>query len=112
MFVSEKKTIKQYTLFIGMKDADTRRTERDVHDIVRHFCDLCKGLKLSYSAQLQAGGYIYQDGEFENEGSLCFVILDEPEEKIRQLAEDMCIWLNQESILITRQEVEGLYLHR
>jgi len=112
MFVTEKKTIRQYNLFIGLKDADTRKTEHNVREIAEHFCNLCTELKLSYSAQLQAGGYVYLNGDFENESSLCFVILDEPEEKIQNLAEDMCIWLNQESILITTQEVESIYLHR
>lgn len=112
MYISERRTIRQYTVFIGFKDADTRRTERNIHDIVNHFCDACRDLKLPYSAQLQAGGYVYDNGDFENEGSLCFVILDEPEEKIRQLAENMSEWLNQETILITSHEVESVLMHR
>lgn len=54
---------------------------------------------------MQQGGYVTNDGGYIQENSTVLKIIGPSEEDIYNIAADLCCFLNQESILIEKQNV-------
>ena len=52
------------------------------------------------------GGYLYEDGNFQIENSVCVNIIGANEKEIIQLAENLSMYMNQESSLIIKNPLK------
>lgn len=104
------KVVNRYTISIGLNDSETREQKFETERIVRLAEECCKAYGLNYSCSMQTGGYIYEDGTYGTENSLQVVFIDENEEYINEFAKDICSFLNQESVLVTVDQVARYYV--
>ncbi|MCQ2512324.1 MAG: hypothetical protein MJ092_02940 [Lachnospiraceae bacterium] len=70
----------------------------------------CKGYGMAFSSYLQDGGYIQADGEYVLEKSVCIVFIDPDEMLVEEVGKDLCAFLNQETVLVTIDEVERYFI--
>lgn len=104
----EKK--KRYTLYLGLNDKDERvqkfRTER----IMELAANCCKGYGLPFSSYAQEGGYVDQDGNYVREKSIALMLIDPSEALLEELSCDLCAFLNQESVMLTIEDIECRFI--
>ncbi len=105
MLTKGYKKVKRYTIMIGMNDSKTHEQEIETERIIRLANNCCKNYGLNFSSIIQSGGCIQEDGRYVIENSLGLVFIDADENTVNELAKDVCCFLNQESVLVTVDEV-------
>lgn len=96
----------QTTIYIGLNDADLHIQKFATKKYVRILKKLCFNYHIGFSFDVINGGYIHEDGTYVEERSLRLTLLDVPEETVSRLAEDLCVFFNQESVMITVNPVD------
>ena len=107
---SNSKEVQRYTISIGMNDSESYEQKFETERILKLVSRCCKEYGMCYSYSIQTGGYIHDNGTFVTENSIVLVCIDEKEEKINELAKDICCFLNQESVLVTVDKVVRYYI--
>ena len=101
---------KRYTITVGLKDKDEKIQKVQTEKILRLVNNCCKGYGMAFSSYLQDGGYIHENGEYVLEKSICIVFIDPDKKLVEEIGKDLCAFLNQESVLITVDEIECYYI--
>lgn len=101
---------KRYTISVGLNDKEEKKQLVQTESVLRLVKDCCKNYDMAFSSYLQDGGYIHDNGEFVLEKSVCIVFIDPDENMIEEIAKDLCAFLNQESVMITAEEVECYFV--
>ena len=104
MKISPAKEDYIYTVYIGMNDKDSYEQLIDTDVITNIIRNVCKGYRVSFSACMQQGGYIGNDGVYVQEKSVALKIIGPSEKDINEIAADLCCFLNQEAVLIEKQK--------
>lgn len=108
MYSSEKK--KRYTIFVGLNDKDAHVQKFQTERIMQLAANCCKGYGLSFSSYAQEGGYVNRDGRYVLEKSIALVLVDPSEVLLDELSRDLCAFLNQESVMVTIEEIECCFI--
>lgn len=101
---------KRYTVSVGLNDKDEKTQKIQTEKILSLVKKCCKSYGLAFSCYLQDGGYIHDNGEYLLEKSLCLVFIDPDEKMIDEIGKDLCAFLNQESVLVTVDEIQCYYI--
>lgn len=101
---------KRYTISVGLNDKDEKTQRIRTEQVLRLVRSCCKGYNMAFSSYLQDGGYIHENGTYITEKSVCIVLIDPDESLIREAAKDLCAFLNQESVMVTVEEVECYFI--
>lgn len=101
---------KKYTIIIGLNDKDEKTQKIETDRILHLIRNCCKGYSVAFSGYMQDGGYIHENGEYVLEKSVCISFVGADENVIEELAKDLCAFLNQESVLITVEDVEYYFV--
>ena len=101
---------KRYTITVGLKDKDEKIQKVQTEKILRLVHNCCKGYGMAFSSYLQDGGYIHDNGEYVLEKSVCIVFIDPNESLVEEVGKDLCAFLNQESVIVTVDEVECYFI--
>ena len=101
---------KRYSIFVGLNDKDEKIQKIQTEKIIRLVTNCCKGYSMAYSAFMQEGGYIHDSGDYVLEKSVCIVFIDPDERLVEEVGKDLCAFLNQESVMVTVDEVECYYI--
>ena len=96
---------KRYTISVGLHDKDEKRQKIATDRVLRLVANCCKGYELAFSCCLQDGGYIHENGEYVLEKSICIVLVKPEEALVEEIAKDLCAFMNQESVMVTAEEV-------
>ena len=65
---------------------------------------VCRSYRTPFSVSTMNGGYFHEDGRYVEEETLVLMMVDVPEETIGEIAKDLCVFFNQESIMITEDK--------
>ena len=106
--IREKK--KRYTISVGLNDKDEKLQKVQTEKVLRLVKNCCKGYSMAFSSYLQDGGYIHDNGEYVLEKSVCIVFVEPDEKLVEEVAKDLCAFLNQESVMITVDEIEYFFI--
>lgn len=101
---------KRYTIFVGLKDKDERLQKIQTKRIIQLVNLCCREYGLAFSCFVQNGGYIHERGDYVFENSLCIVFIEPDEKLIDEIGKDLCAFLNQESVMVTVDEIESYYI--
>lgn len=101
----------RYEFYIGLNDMDTKRQKFDDAVYERIILNVCRGYKVSYSISSVKGGYIHEDGTVEKENSVKLLILGIDDTTAEEIAKDLCVFLNQESIMILKTYVDEWFIY-
>lgn len=73
--------------------------------------NVCKNYHVSFSVSRLSGGYFHDNGQFVRENSLQITLIGGSQETTDEIAEDVCAFFNQETVLVIHDEVDS-YLIR
>lgn len=98
----------EYEIFIGCTDSQTRNElvhEEELMDMISSFF---ARNEIDFSLLKIEGGYLYEDGSFVMEDGVCINIIGDSDIDIISLAKSFSMFMNQESVLITRNNVKSI----
>ncbi len=95
------------TIYVGLNDAETHAQKFDTSKYLTILKGVCHAYRVGFSVQLVNGGYFHEDGSYVEENTLSLTLMDVPEDTVRSIAEDLCAFFRQESVLVSvsRSEV-------
>ena len=92
--MKKKKIMKKYVLFVGLNDKDTKKQEIGTQTAINTISDICGECTISEAF----GTYKHESGEVVKEKSLRVELLFKTKQTALEIAKDIKIRLNQESI--------------
>ncbi|MCQ2512621.1 MAG: hypothetical protein MJ092_04460 [Lachnospiraceae bacterium] len=101
----------RYTIYVGLNDGDTKEQKFATEKLERILYNVCKNYHVSFSVSRLSGGYFHDNGQFVRENSLQITLIGGSQETTDEIAEDVCAFFNQETVLVIHDEVDS-YLIR
>lgn len=105
----EMQTGEKYLLYIGLNDKDTYQQEITTEDARRTVNTICAKYADGYTASDASGGWVDQTGTLTQENTLVYAFYDISEEQLVCLMDDVLVALNQNSILVEKQQTHSIY---
>lgn len=99
--------MKKHILYIGLNDKDSKQQEISTLDAYKIIFNAVKKYYDGATITESRGFYTHESGAVTFENSLICSILFADDDKTRQLAEDLKILLNQESIALEIQDINS-----
>ena len=96
----------EYQIFIGLNDSQVYEevvNEKELAEMVSNFFER---KEVDFSMFRAKGGYCYDSDNFVVESTLCINIIGKSMLDINRLAKSLSMYMNQESILIVRNELK------
>jgi hypothetical protein len=101
------KAMKKHILYIGLNDKDSKQQEISTLDAYKIIFNAVKKYYDGATITESRGFYTHESGAVTFENSLVCSILFADDDKTRQLAEDLKILLNQETIALEIQDINS-----
>ncbi len=101
--------VTKYTLYIGLNDKDSYVQEiptEKAREIVNQICIKNTG---GYTTMDAHGGWVDESDHLVEENTLCYVLTEIEEEKVQTIMDEVLTALNQNSILLEKNEAEMVY---
>ncbi len=94
-------------IYIGLNDKDSKNQKYDTDMYVRILKRVCMNYAVPFSFSLIDGGYMHENGEYEQEKTLAISLIDVDKKLVDEIARDLCAFFHQESVLITEDSVRA-----
>ena len=111
ILADQMETGEKYILYIGTNDKDTYQQEiptEEARDMVNAICAKYVG---GYTASDAKGGWVDETDTLTQENTLVYSFYEITEEQLVQVMDDILKQLNQNSILVERQEAVYTYYY-
>ena len=98
-------------IYVGLNDSETMQQKWETAmyvDVLKH---VCRSYRVPFSFVLEQGGYLHENGEYTQEQTLVLSMIDVPEETIREIAKDLCVFFHQEFVMITEDRVKVYFVN-
>lgn len=95
-----------YDITIGIDSMFTRENVLHIDEVMEIVCGYLYKNKVDFSLRVKNGGYTYQDNSFEVENNIVLTFIGGDLRFITQIAKNLKMLLEQETILITRRNME------
>ncbi len=105
MVATNQKKVSRYIISVGLKDKNDKKQKISPMKVGRIMRKTLSEYSVGYSAVIHRGGYQHLDEAYVFENSLSVSLIDVPVETVNAIAEKLCRAFNQESVLITKDEV-------
>ena len=100
----------QYTIYIGLNDADTGVQKHDTEKYISILRRVCQNYHVAFSFQLTNGGYVHDDGRYTEENTLQLMLLNAEEATVTEIAKDLCAFFHQESVMVTKSVCSVVFI--
>ncbi len=100
----------QTTIYIGFNDAQTGVQKFESDKYLSTLKYMCRNYKIGFSVQELSGGYFFEDGSYTEENGLMLRLINVPEKTVTELAKDICIFFNQESVMVTTTPTSVVFI--
>ncbi len=94
-------------IYIGLNDQDTKTQKHETSAYVSVLRHVCVSYQVPFSFNLIEGGYIHENGEYTQENTLVLSLIGADPDVVREIAQDLCVFFHQESVLVTTGQVEA-----
>ena len=94
-------------IYVGLNDSVTKTQIHDTGTYVEILRKVCLAYQTPFSFDVQEGGYIHENGEYTNEKTLVLTLIDADKKTVDEIAKDLCVFFNQESVLITEDFIRA-----
>ncbi|MBE6720717.1 MAG: DUF3574 domain-containing protein [Ruminococcaceae bacterium] len=91
----------QTTIYVGLNDAETGVQKFDTAKYVSILKNVCYNFGVAFSVHRIEGGYFHENGTYVEETTLALLLMDTPEDKVIEIAKDLCAFFHQESVMVT-----------
>ncbi len=102
----EEGRMKKTEIYIGLNDQDSKVQKFETAKYVSILKNVCISYRVPFSFSLIEGGYIHESGEYTQETTLALSLIGVEHSTVEEIAQDLCVFFHQESVLITVGEVE------
>ena len=92
-------------IYIGLNDLDTKTQKFENEKYISLLRKVCISYHVPFSFNLIEGGYIHESGEYTQENTLMLSLIGVEESTVKEIAQDLCVFFHQESVLVTSSEV-------
>ena len=103
-------TARQSMLYIGLNDRETGEQKYSTEKYLSLLKTVCRSYHIPFSLSRMQGGYFHEDGRYVEEETLVLMMVNVPADTVREIAKDLCVFFNQESIMITEQPCRVYYI--
>ena len=100
----------QYTIYIGLNDADTGVQKHDTEKYVSLLRRVCQSYHVAFSFHLTKGGYFHDDGRYTEENTLVLMLMNAAEDTVNEIAKDLCAFFHQESVMVTKSACSVVFI--
>ena len=97
-------------IFVGLNDQYTKKQKYEESKYISILKKICYIYKVPFSLRVEHGGYFHEDGEYTEETSLVLTLLDTDISVAEDIARDLCVFFNQESVMMTSSQVGTVYI--
>ena len=100
----------EYQIYIGYNDSQLNEEivdKKELEDMVLQFFEK---KQIDFSLFNCKGGYLYDEGTFIFENSLCINFVGDSELDVFKLAKNLSMFMNQECSLITRNRLNAKFV--
>ena len=97
-------------IYIGLNDAQTLDQKFDTEKYKTILKQVCFSYHIPFSVSVSEGGYFHENGDYTEENTLVITLIDVPENVINEIAKDLCVFFNQESVMITTDEIKAYFI--
>ena len=97
-------------IYVGLNDPRTGKQIFETEKYITILKGVCKSYKVAFSFSVAQGGYIHEDGTYTQENSLVISLVDAKKGTVDEIAKDLCVFFNQESVMITANAVRTYYV--
>ena len=102
--------MKETKIYVGLNDSESREQIFGTEKYIKILKDVCFSYNTPFSFDVEEGGYIHQDGEYTRETTLVLTLIGAAEWTVDEIAKDLCAFFNQESVMVTEQEVSTRFI--
>ncbi len=95
---------------VGLNDRDTKEQKLETEKYVRILKNVCRSFKAAFSFTVEQGGYMHEDGSYTQENTLVLSFIEADNTVINEIAKDLCVFFNQESVMITEDRVRAFFV--
>jgi hypothetical protein len=107
---NEKMMMTETRIYVGLNDAETKKQIYETKKYLSLLKNVCKSYNVAFSLEVEEGGYFHNNGEYTEETSLVLILIDADKEVVKEIANDLCTFFNQESVLITENNIKGYFI--
>lgn len=100
---------RQIDIIIGLNDASGKTQLISSDEMLGLIDGFFSKEETAYSALSVAGGYTNYRGEYYNEDGIELIFIDPDEDRVLKLASALKMYLDQESVLVQKKEIEVAY---
>jgi hypothetical protein len=100
-----------YTLYIGTSDKDTAKLEIPIEEAQRIVADIAYKYSDGFTSYVATGGWIDEGVRFD-ETTLVYVFIGIDKESAEAIAGEVCVALNQSSVLIEYSKTYSTYYNK
>ncbi|MBQ3865241.1 MAG: hypothetical protein II781_05315 [Clostridia bacterium] len=100
----------QTKIYVGLNDAISHEQRFETEKYISILQNVCRSYHVSFSMNQVSGGYMHENGDYVQENTLVLSLLDVPDEITRSIAEDLCVFFHQETVLVTKSPSEIYYI--
>lgn len=102
--------MKEVKIYVGLNDKDTKEQKFSSDKYIRVLKEVCYNYKTPFSFALHEGGYFYENGDYVQENTIVISFIDIEMDVANEIAKDLCVFFNQESVLVTTGNVEKYFI--
>ena len=97
-------------IYVGLNDSVTKTQLFETDKYVSVLRNVCNAYHIPFSFDVVEGGYMHENGEYTRETTLVLTMIDADKNTITEIARDLCAFFNQESVLITEDNVRAFFI--
>ena len=101
-----KHKTRQSEIYVGLNNAKTHEQMFERDRYISVLKNVCKSYRTAFSFDVINGGYFHEDGTYVEETSLCLTLLETDEDTVREIARDLCVFFDQESVMVIYSDPE------
>ena len=102
--------MKETKIYVGLNDGETLSQKFETSKYIDLLQKVCYSYHTAFSVSVSNGGYFHESGEFTYETSLIISLIDVEDSLVEEIAKDLCVFFNQESVLVTKGEVKAYFI--
>ena len=97
-------------IYIGLNDSQTLNQKFDTNRYKNILKQVCFNYHIPFSVSVSEGGYFHENGDYTEENTLVITLVDTDECTVEEIAKDLCAFFNQESVMVTSNEIKAYFV--
>ena len=102
--------MKEIKIYVGLNDRETKEQKFTSDRYIKVLKEVCFNYHTPFSFVLHEGGYFHENGDYVQENTIVLSLIDVDMDVANEIAKDLCVFFNQESVLVTTGNVEKHFI--